>query len=264
MGQTKFSRAKVPKHVRVLHSMMDTDAWRAASGNSIKVLLALVRRDNGMRNGEISFSCREAAIETGLSIRTSHKCLQELQELGFIRCTQKGAFNRKVLHASLWRYTWQAWPEGKMGPTREYETWRPDGKSRWQVSSSPVAVSSNKVETHPLLVADIATEQSGKSLVSANPNSAAIATHTIHQAEPSASPETEQRKQASHPDRAILAPLRAALLDHLKVSEPGEQSRLADRLNIPGGTLSKFINGRNLPAQYRIALASALEWSEAA
>jgi hypothetical protein len=103
-----------------------------------------------------------------------------------------------------------------------------------------------------------------KSLVSIDRLRSGIEPQTVSQGLGAAKPETEQRKHAKNPDRAILAPLRAALLEHLKVSEPGEQSRLAVRLNIPGGTLSKFISGRNLPEQYRCTLASALEWSEAA
>jgi hypothetical protein len=46
---------------------MQTDAWRDLSGNAVKVLLALVSRDNGTRNGAISFSVREAADTANLS-----------------------------------------------------------------------------------------------------------------------------------------------------------------------------------------------------
>jgi hypothetical protein len=104
---------------------MNTEAWKHLSGNSVKVLLALVIRDNSTRNGAISFSVREAAKEANISEPTASRCLQELQDLGFIRCTQKGGFNRKVSHASLWRYTWQAWPGGRpAAPTRDFEKWR--------------------------------------------------------------------------------------------------------------------------------------------
>lgn len=254
----KFRRKKQPRHVRVYHSMMDTDAWRAASGNSIKVLLALVAKDNGDRNGELAFSCREAADLTGLSVRTCQRCLKELQELGFIRCTQRGAFSRKTLHASLWRYTWQAWPEGKKGPTRDFEKWKPDGNTRMQICPATDANMSEAMETPPATDADIATEETGKSLVSTNSKSDRIATLTIYQGEAQSDLETEQRKQANPDNRANLATLRQRLIERLQSSEPGEQSRLADMIGIPGGTLSKFVNGKNLPDRHCDRLAKAL------
>ena len=254
----KFRRKKQPRHVRIYHSMMDTDAWRAASGNSVKVLLALVARDNGERNGQIGFSCREAADLTGLSVRTCQRCLKELQELGFIRCTQRGAFSRKTMHSSLWRYTWQAWPEGKKGPTREFEKWRPDGNTRMQVLHGADAVLSEDMETDPSPDADIATDEMEKPLVSADLHSDRIATLTIYQGEAQPDPELEQRKQANQDNRAFLDKLRDDLIAHLERREPGEQSRLADTLDIPGGTLSKFVNGRNLPDRHCDRLAKAL------
>ncbi|MFC4295469.1 hypothetical protein ACFO0A_10425 [Novosphingobium tardum] len=242
--------------------MMDTDAWRAASGNSIKVLLALVRKDNGGRNGNLAFSCREAADLTGLSVRTCHRCLVELQELGFIACTQKGAFSRKVLHASLWRYTWQAWPDGKKGPTREYEKWRPDGNTRLQVLSRPIAVSNTKLETDPATDAEIATDESGKSLVSTDAHSDRIATLTGYQGGPLGGEELEQRKQANPSSAAPCDRLRGLLIDRLAIAEPGEQSRIASAIGSPGGTLSKFLAGRNLPQPYQAPLAALLGASQ--
>lgn len=258
MGQTKWDRRKSPKHVRIFHSMMDTAAWQAASGNSIKVLLALVRKDNGERNGQLAFSCREAATLTGLSVRTCQRCLIELQELGFIRCTEKGAFNRKMLHASLWRYTWQAWPEGKMGPTREYETWKPENKSRMQVSHKPDANLSEADGTDPLSDAETATEETGKPVIPANSISDRIATLTSYQGSPSEQPETEQREQANSYDRTELDDLREWTLAHIEQNGTGEQSRLAEAVPIPAATLSKFIHGGNLPLKYREPLTDAV------
>lgn len=243
----------------MFHSIMATDAWRAASGNSVKVLLALVAKDNGERNGQISFSCREAADLTGLSVRTCHRCLGELQELGFIRCTQRGAFSRKTLHASLWRYTWQAWPEGKKGPTREFETWRDNGNTRLQVSQSPDAILSDYVETAPLPVADIATEETEKRVVSANSASDSFATHIVYQGKAKTDPEIQRRKQANPTSGPFLDLLRDQLTTRLDQAEPGEQSRIAEAADIPGGTLSKFINGKNLPEHHRRNLAAALD-----
>jgi len=258
VGQTKSDWRKTPKHVRVLHSMMDTAAYRAASGNSIKVLLALVRKDNGERNGRIAFSCREAAKLTGLSVRTCQRCLIELDDLGFIRCTEKGAFSRKMQHASLYRYTWQAWPEGKMGPTRDYETWQPDENSRMQVLHDADANLAEADGNTPSPDAEFATGQDGNPVISANSTSDRIATLNSTRGTRDGEPESGQRKQANSCTAAILDDLRTWTLDHLKRNEVGEQSRLADGLGIPAGTLSKFLNGGNLPAKYREPLTDAV------
>lgn len=136
----KFRRKKEPKHIRLYASITSSEAWRHLSGNAIKVLLALVARDDGTRNGSIAFSYREAAQVTGMSARTCWRCLIELQDKGFIACTDKGGFNRKVLHSSLWRYTWAAWRGGKpAAPTRDFEKWQPDENSRMQILSEPDA-----------------------------------------------------------------------------------------------------------------------------
>ncbi len=55
-----------------------------------------------------------------------------------------------------------------------------------------------------------------------------------------------------------MAFLRQALVNHLKGSDPGEQSRIADRIACPGGTLSKFKHGSHLPAEYIEPLARAM------
>ncbi len=254
----KLRRAKVPHHIRFYHSIMDSEAYWHLSGNGLKVLLALIRIDNGTRNGAIAYSYRRAAEDTGLSPRTCLRCLQELQDKGFIVCTQKGAFSRKVLHASLWRYTWQAWPEGKMGPTRDFERWKPDGNTRVQVLSPPGAVSDHHMETDALPDADIAPGPDGKCDVSADPSLERIAPLTSDQGEPSTDPETEQRKHAGNTSGPFLDILRSRLRDHLNDSEPGEQSRIAKRVEIPGGTLSKFMRGKTLPSKYHDRLSMEL------
>lgn len=261
----KFRRKREPHHLRLYHSIMDSAAYHSLSGNAVKVLLALVRVDNGTRNGQIAYSYRRAAEDTGLSGRTCLRCLDELQEKGFIVCTQKGSFSRKVLHASLWRYTWQAWPEGKIGPTRDFEKWKPDGNTRVQVLQSSGAVSNNQLETQGRTGADIAAEETPKPQNSVVSTLDRIAPLTSNQGEPSGTAEIKQRKQANPISGANLTFLRSCLIDHLKVSEPGEQSRLASMIDCPGGTLSKFKNGANLPPEYIESLADTLNLgSEAA
>lgn len=246
----KWRRKKEPHHVRLYHSVMDSEAFRHLSGNALKVLLSLVRLDNGSRNGAIAYSARRAADDTGLSVRTAWTALQELQDKGFICCTQKGSFNRKVQHASLWRYTWAAWPEGKMGPTRDFEKWRPDGKTRMQFLPSADAISSEAMETTPLTEASFAPEETENPQKCDVSSSARIATLNSNQRGAKAGHGNGAWKQPARLDRPELADLRLAFIAHLDRSEPGEQSRLALRIDCPGGTLSKFKSGGRLPIAY--------------
>lgn len=254
----KFRRKHEPKHIRLYHSIITSEAWKHTSGAAVKVLIALVMRDNGSRNGEISFSVREAAEAANISTRTAKRCLDELEVKGWIECTQRGAFDRKVSHASLWRYTWAASPACKKGPTRDFEKWTPDGNTRGQFLQPPVLLSAPDLETLRGAVADITIGEMETPLVSTNPQSAKSTTHTSYQREGSADPETTGRKQANHTSSAFLDVLRADAADRLSKAPPGEQSRLAQATGIPGGTFSKFLNGRSLPEQYRQPLAAAL------
>ena len=68
----------------------------------------------------------------------------------------------------------------------------------------------------------------------------------------------KQAETAGDPLTAFLDRLRAQLVAHLDQSTAGEQSRIAAIIDCPGGTLSKFIAGRNLPPPYTAPLAAEL------
>lgn len=262
-GKARLKRE--PKHIRLYASITGSDAWKHLSGNAIKVLIALVARDDGTRNGNIGFSCREAGEAANVSPHTANRCLQELVDHGFIRCTQKGAFSRKISHASLWRYTWAAWPEGKLGPTRDFEKWKHDENSRCQNLHATVSVSALEVETPADAVAEIDTDDMETPHVSVDRPNAEIDTLIIYQREASSVSETDQRKQANPPSWALsafpsddIADLRRLTTEHLAGDDAGSQSRLAERIGCPAGTFSKFMNGRNLPDEYRAPLADAI------
>lgn len=127
----KFRRAKVPRHVRIYHRQMQSEAWRHLSGSAVKVLLALAALEKGDNNGEFFLSARTGAEITGLGKNAVNRALHELQEKGFIYCAVRGGFSRKTPHAACWGLTWQAGPKGSdhRAPSHAYEKWRP-GKMR--------------------------------------------------------------------------------------------------------------------------------------
>lgn len=254
----KFRRKKEPRHLRLYHSITGCDAWLALSGNAVKVLIALARFDDGGSNGELYFSERTGAKATGLSRNTVKRCLAELIEKGFIAQTKPGAFNRNNLLAATYRLTWVAAPGCKpSAPTRDFEKWK-HGKSQAQFLTPSGSNSDTCMETPAGGGSIPDTSETETSHVSSFGSGSKYGPQIVYQGEGSAEPETEARKQANPASGPKLAELRQRLMDHLQSSDPGEQSRLADALDIPGGTLSKFVNGRNLPDRHCDRLAKAL------
>jgi len=103
--------------------MTGSIAWRDLSGNAIKVMVALMRMDDGTRNGELFFAVRKASEETGLDPKTASKALTELETHGFIAAVERGSFSQKVSKATQWRLTWL--PMTGRGPTNDWQRWQP-------------------------------------------------------------------------------------------------------------------------------------------
>lgn len=102
-------RAPLPRGQRyvALHFwLLESEAFGALSGNAVKLLVRLAARYNGVNNGAISMSVREAKAELGCSLNHAAKCFRELESAGFIEATQRGAFDWKKRHATTWRLTW--------------------------------------------------------------------------------------------------------------------------------------------------------------
>jgi hypothetical protein len=92
-------------------------------------LLAGFRTDRlareGINNGEISYSVREAAA-IGLSAPTASRMFAVLIERGFLKCTKAAAFHVKNREARLWALT--AYKIGDERPTKDFMTWAPKEK----------------------------------------------------------------------------------------------------------------------------------------
>ncbi len=107
--KSKRGRRKLPQGEQYImwhRWMLDSPAYRALSGNEVKLMTLLHRRYNGVNNGAISMSVREAAAEVGCCPNHAVKCFKNLERVGFVVATQKGAFDWKSRHATTWRLTW--------------------------------------------------------------------------------------------------------------------------------------------------------------
>ncbi len=148
----KFRRAKVPRHVRIYHRQMQSDAWRHLSGSGVKVLLALAALEKGDNNGEFFLSARKGAEITGLGKNAVNRALHELQDKGFIYCATRGGFSRKTPHAACWGLTWQGGPKGSehRAPSHAYEKWRPAKKHGPQNADNAVPEIGSARQNPPL------------------------------------------------------------------------------------------------------------------
>lgn len=116
LRRTRYSDYE--RWVGLQHWMLKSTAWQLLSPNAVKVLIAVWQRYNGINNGEISYSCREAEV-IGLHRNTACRALEELVDSGFLKVARDSAFTVKSNTARLWTIT--ALPMlGSTTPTREF------------------------------------------------------------------------------------------------------------------------------------------------
>lgn len=101
-----------PRYVMLHHWLMNTDAWKDLDGNSRAIYLEICKRYNGVNNGRIGYSVRQAAEDVNISPPTASRCIKSLISHGFIAAQQKGSFSykmdaagRRKRLASEWRLT---------------------------------------------------------------------------------------------------------------------------------------------------------------
>ena len=114
---------RAAKHVRHYEWMLASAAYRSLSCNARSLLIELGRRHNGDNNGDIPLSVREAATLLGSAINTACKALSQLEDRGFVRPNEKGAFRIKDRQATTWQLTEHS-RAGKMA-TKDFMRWKP-------------------------------------------------------------------------------------------------------------------------------------------
>lgn len=126
--------------VKLDQGLLRTDAWRYLSPDALKVLLDIWARHNGMNNGYISYSHREAraCLCDGTGKNVSHArvtaALRDIQAKGLAVVARDSKFTLKTKEARLWRLTAEAC--GEKEPTRDFRSWT--GEER-NTATAPVA-----------------------------------------------------------------------------------------------------------------------------
>ena len=120
-------------------AILDAPAWRAMDFIARALWLALRRklRNDGLNNGKIWLSCRDAAEEIGGNKDTITRRYAELEHYGFLRKTTEGFLGADGCGiAPHYRFTDLA--HGTHPATRDYEKWdgsifeNPPRKSGWK------------------------------------------------------------------------------------------------------------------------------------
>ena len=101
----KFWKKGVGQFIMVPHAIVKSDAWRSCKPNAIVVWLQLSRRFNGMNNGRIVYSCREATEDVRIGKNTAAKALIQLMEVGLIECVTESSFDCRKKLAREWALT---------------------------------------------------------------------------------------------------------------------------------------------------------------
>ena len=124
----------------------------AGSSTRPRIFLSVARRGHflsksrGSTTAEtmVRSDCPFAGLRSDVTLRAERppRAFTELQERGFIELVTKGAFSRKVTHASEWRITfWTCDVTGDL-PSKKFMSW--DREKQNAVSKYPVAVSWNQ------------------------------------------------------------------------------------------------------------------------
>jgi hypothetical protein len=114
-----------PSFVMLPHYVMDSAAFRSLKSGPRALLLEIIRRHNGVNNGQIGLGAREAAKALSLADKdTANGYFHMLEDCGLIRAVSRGGFNMKdpaSRRASEWALTWEK--VGDQSATKDFIAW---------------------------------------------------------------------------------------------------------------------------------------------
>jgi DNA-binding transcriptional regulator YhcF (GntR family) len=134
--QNKTGRSKGTRpFIMLMNAIYDHPAFKALTPHSKAIYFDIRRRYNGLNNGDIHMSVREAAACCGCGNGTAHKALKMLENHGFIVTTLPGLVHGTARRATTFRLTDEADSKNNMAPTRDFENWKPAENSFPSISS---------------------------------------------------------------------------------------------------------------------------------
>jgi hypothetical protein len=290
------------RFVRLDHSLLSSPAYRAATPKARALLIELAMMENSRNNGTLFLSVRDAADRMGVAdLHAARAAIDELIGLGFIEITREAHFAIKAGDGSRargWRLTWLPVPSESKGPTHDYQRYQARDKQAYRrlsrgrmvldrftkkqmpvvesttgntdrVWKSTTTIGNTPPESGPVVV-ETTTLNGSTPHVSVDPRCSG--NHPIYSSPASgpSDPEADRRKHAENSGRPFRDLIDGETLDHLRdrlkcvleAAPVGSQSRIAESAGIPKGTLSKFRDGRGLPACHATSLSETLDLIE--
>ena len=108
---------------------LQSPAYRSLCPAARCVLLELKALYNGLNNGDLFLSVREAARRVGIGKTLAASCFRELRERGFITVSKPGAFNMKATSrrgdATAWLLTEFPPGDGMGVGSKDFMRWSP-------------------------------------------------------------------------------------------------------------------------------------------
>ena len=109
------------RFVQLNYLLIKSNAFKEVSGGAFKLYVKVRERFNGVNNGEIGFSVRDASNRLGISRMTASKYFKELEEKGFLKIKEKGSYNFKSRHATTWIITAERY--NHKAPSNDFMSW---------------------------------------------------------------------------------------------------------------------------------------------
>ena len=122
------------RHMRHYEFMLASPAYRSLSLAGRCLLTEMYRLFNGENNGTLYLSVRTAATLLDVNPKTALKAFHEIEQRGFVRPAQRGAFSLKVRHATSWVLT--EFEHAGQVATKDFMRWRADADATAEIQKS--------------------------------------------------------------------------------------------------------------------------------
>lgn len=250
-NQTGRSNGK--RFVMVEHWVLNTPAWQVISSHAKVVLIHLLKRFNGVNNGEIAFAVRQGE-EAGLSRSVTARAINELIDVGFVIVRRDSAFTVKTRDAREFELT--LFECNGRQPCKDFARYRPEpianlakakGQSEQRDAKAHHWDTKGATEPEQKSEGPHAGPQISLKRKQQSPQTATSSYAMPRTAKPNARSTCEASKAKSHQGRrpANQGADIIDLTDRLAVHAPVDQDRLRSRMgqivkHHPRGTQAKL------------------------
>lgn len=126
MAKTR-SKRKQEQHVRMYRHELQSLAWKTLCPDGRSLLIEMRSLYDGKEN-RVHMSVRQAMQRLNVGQRRAQSAINALLERGWIRVIERGAFSRKVRHATVYALENEPIHGGEIAP-RSFMRWQPDQKN---------------------------------------------------------------------------------------------------------------------------------------